>query len=118
MTALKAICGPRYTIVHLTEKFKPTVADDDWLSELGKEADWFIVSGDPRIARGKAEREAWRESGLTAFFFGDGFGRINIYEQAVFLFRRWPDIIMKAKTSQKGVGYIVHIKGKELEPIF
>lgn len=76
------------------------------------------MSGDPRITRGKAERAAWKESGLTAFFFGDGFSRVNIYEQAVFLFRRWPDIVLKAKTSQQGTGYIVHLKSKELDPIF
>jgi hypothetical protein len=94
------------------------VKDAEWLSVLGKEVDLFVVSGDPRITRGKVERVAWKESELTVFFFGDGFSSLTIYEQAAFLFRRWPDILVTARSSQKGVGYIVHVRGKEFDQIY
>lgn len=58
-----------YEIVHLSERFERDARDPEWLGTLGREGDWVIVSGDPRITRGRAERRAWHESGLTAFFF-------------------------------------------------
>jgi hypothetical protein len=103
----------------LTEKFQASsVTDPEWITRLGKEGDWIIISGDPRISRGKPEKSAWKESGLTAFFFKDGFANMTSYEQAAFLFRRWPDITLKARESPSGAGYFVHLKGEKIEPIY
>lgn len=88
------------------------------MSELGKEGNWFVISGDPRITRAKVEKEAWKESRLTAFFFKDGFVNMTSYEQAAFLFRRWPDIVVAAKQAPQGAGYFVHLKGEKIETVY
>jgi predicted nuclease of predicted toxin-antitoxin system len=62
-----------HPIVHLRDKFPPDTKDPEWIRALAEEGEWIIVSGDPRISREKAERQAWQESRLTAFFFGDGW---------------------------------------------
>jgi hypothetical protein len=94
--------------VHLSEKF-PTdsIEDPKWLSQLGEEGDWIIISGDPRISRGKAERYAWMNSGLTAFFLRDGWASTSIYNQAADVIRRWPEILMLSKQNPKGIGFLI-----------
>jgi PIN like domain len=55
-------------LVHLRQRFLQDTPDAEWISTLAKETNWVVVSGDLRITRNPAERKAWRESGLVAFF--------------------------------------------------
>lgn len=117
--ALKIIVEhQKIEIIHLNERFdQSSVPDVEWLTQLGKEGEWIIISADPRISRGKAERVAWQESGLTAFFFSDGWSSRAIYEQASDLIHRWPDIFRTARESPQGSGFLI-TKGKEFKPIY
>lgn len=105
-------------IYHLTDRFPKDVKDVDWITSLAKEGGWIIVSGDPRITRGKAERKAWEESGLTAFFFGGGFADKNIWVQATELFSWWPHVMQACKENHNACGYMMPFKGKNLQQIF
>jgi PIN like domain len=62
-----------YELVHLTERFAADTPDEEWIRRLASDGDWVIISDDPRISRGQAQRKTWQESGLTAFFFADGW---------------------------------------------
>ncbi|MBI1805013.1 MAG: hypothetical protein HY033_03975 [Ignavibacteriae bacterium] len=105
-------------VVPFKEKFSdPNTSDSEWITVLGKEGQWVIISGDPRISRGKAEKAAWRESGLTAFFFRDGWANCSIYIQASDLIRRWPDIVLANRNSIQGSGYLIPKKG-DLQKIY
>jgi hypothetical protein len=100
-------------ITHLQDKFdRASIKDPEWLEQLSHEEGWIVISGDPRITRGKAERAAWLQSGLTAFFFTDGFASRSIYEQASELFRRWPDIVRLARENPKGKGFLIPKKNQ------
>lgn len=57
-----------WTVEHLRVRFNQQTEDVTWLEALGREGEWILISGDIRISRNRAERAAWRESGLTAFF--------------------------------------------------
>jgi hypothetical protein len=104
--------------MHLNDRFdKSSVPDEEWITVLGKEGDWIIISADPRISRAKAERAAWKESGLTAFFFADGWSNRTIYEQAADLIRRWPDMVQTARESPRGSGFLI-TKGKAFQSIY
>lgn len=118
--ALSILASPwqDYPIVHLTEKFERDTPDTTWIGLLAKEGDWVIVSGDYRIARSKVEQAAWHESGLTAFFFGDPFSKKNSWTQAEEIVRWWPKIVLKAKESPKGSGFLMPFKAKEFREIF
>jgi len=68
--ALRALLkGKHIEILHLTDRFLPNTSDEVWLTELGNEGDWVIISADPRITHGKAEKAAWKSCGLTVFFY-------------------------------------------------
>ena len=94
-------------LVHLRDRFRPDTPDAEWLHELGEDGDWIIVSADPRISRGRPERDAWRESGLTAFFLGDPWSNRQLMDQAAALVKAWRAIIREAKNAKPGAGFSV-----------
>lgn len=104
-------------IVHLQDKFPRDEKDEVWIRTLAQEGDWLIVSGDPRITRGKQQREAWLESGLTAFFLGEGWSEKAIWKQASELFRWWPDIVLKAREARPGSGFILLAGAREMKEV-
>lgn len=107
-----------YEIAHLREKFPEDTQDVLWIRALAEEGRWVIVSGDPKISRDKAERAAWHESGITAFFFGEPFGRMSFWKQAEAVVRWWPDIVLMARRAPEGCGYLVPVKGKKIKMIY
>lgn len=110
-----------YELVHFCEKFdRADVKDPEWITTLGTEGDWIIISGDPRISRGQAERKAWLESGLTAFFFGDGWSNLSFWKQATEIVRWWPLIVLKSRDPgiKTGSGFLVPLRGKDFKQIY
>jgi hypothetical protein len=104
-------------IIHLTDRFPKDVKDVEWINALAEEGDWIIVSADPRITKSRAEKRAWQESGLKAFFFAGGFTEKGIWIQAKEVFSWWPIIMKQCKDDQEICGYIMPFKGKELKKI-
>jgi hypothetical protein len=85
---------------------------------LAQQGDWVIVSGDPRISRGAAEKAAWRESRLTAFFFSHGWTNKQYWWQATHIVEWWPRIVLEARTAHSGTGFQIPLQGKELRRIY
>ena len=105
-----------YTITHLRDRFAPSTDDPTWITQLGSEGDWVIISGDERITRGPETKEAWKESGLTAFFFGKGYADLNMWKQVEQFFHWWPEIRREAREHRDGVagsGYLIRKSSKE-----
>lgn len=100
----------RHHLKHLRAKFEQGISDPDWIRRLGQEGNWIIISGDPRISRGQAERAAWIESGLTAFFLGDAWQNRRLMKQASELLGWWDDIVDRARNAPKGAGYMLDSK--------
>lgn len=107
-----------YELVHLTERFAPDTSDEEWIRRLANDRDWVIISGDPRISRGRAQRRAWQESGLTAFFFADGWASRGFWKQAESLVHWWPQIVLRAREATAGTGYLIPLSGKEFKQIY
>lgn len=110
--------GCDYEIEHHSLRFRGDIRDEEWIGILATEGGWIIISGDPRISRGKAERKAWQESGLTAFFFSDGWSSKNVWKQAEDLFYWWPKIVQQARECEEGSGYYMPVNGKNFKPIY
>lgn len=107
-----------HEIIHLATRFNPNAPDIEWISTLGQEGDWIIISGDMRISRNPAERQAWLESGLTAFFFGDAWSRSRYWKKAADLVAWWPDITRYAREHPNGHGYTIPKEGKVLRQVY
>jgi hypothetical protein len=108
----------QYEIVHLQDRFPPDIRDEDWIRQLGEEGDWVIVSGDPRISRSKPVRNVWRESGITAFFFADGWAQHRFWRQAADMVHWWPTIVLEAGRALRGSGFLIPVKGSKLKTIY
>lgn len=107
-----------YELVHLTDKFPENTPDAEWIRALKEERDWIVVTADPRITRNRVERLAWQESGLTAFFFTDGWSQKKFWNQIADLVTWWPTIVLEARRVDAGTGFLIPVKGKVLKQIY
>lgn len=115
--ALRVLDGGTHTITHLRERFAPQIADLDWINALASEGDWVIISGDVRISKNRLERQAWLESGLTAFFLAKGWTGLRLWDQAWRLMKWWPEIVAQAERIQAGAGFVIPLKSSKLEQL-
>jgi hypothetical protein len=99
--ALAALFANEHEIVHLREKFGPGVRDIEWIETLSREGRWIIISADRRIARNKAELQAFRDSKLIGFFFSRGLYKSKFLKQAERLLALW-DVITEISSRVEG----------------
>jgi predicted nuclease of predicted toxin-antitoxin system len=70
--ALQAFFDGTHEIAALRDRFAPSITDIDLIEQLSRDGDWVLVSGDRRITRNKAEREAFRKSKVIGLFLSSG----------------------------------------------
>jgi hypothetical protein len=104
-------------VTHLRQRFDPDTADLVWIPALAGEREWIIISGDPHITRNPAERAAWRESGLTAYFLKPGWASQPLWTYASRFIAWWPQVTAHARRTRRGDGFLVPFKGSELEKV-
>lgn len=105
------------SVTHLRERFAVNASDEDWISSLGQESGWVVVTSDYRITKNPHEIRAWQESGLTVFFLRKSWLHITLWEQAWQLIKRWPQIVDTAGRESPGSRFIVPIRGTKLHRI-
>ena len=115
---MRELCVDRgHHVDYLRNLFDESTTDVEWLSRLGTEGNWIIISADVRITRRNSpERAAWRESGLTAFFFNQHFPEDGFWNQVQTVVKRWPDIQAQARRTPRGKGFLVPKGGSALTP--
>jgi hypothetical protein len=105
-------------IVPLRDKFPANIKDVEWISELAKERDkWVVVSGDSRISRNKAERDAWLEAELTAFFWAPGWENLPHWRKAATMVKWWPAITDQARKIAAGAGFLIPVRSSRLRQV-
>lgn len=110
--------GQHHQFTHLRTKFKPSTPDPEWIAALGAEKDWIILSGDTRITSHPANKKAWHESRLTAFFFSEPFSSDNYYRQAETIFHWWQEIVRQARKTPTGHGFLMPKQGSALRQLY
>lgn len=78
--------------VPLREKFSQSTKDVEWITALGSEGGWAVISGDLRITKNKGERLAWLSTDLVGFFMEPALARLSPREQTARLLLKLPDI--------------------------
>jgi hypothetical protein len=105
--AIHVLVEPEDIVVALGERFPIDVTDLKWITALGDEGGWAVISGDRRISRNKAEREAWRSSRLTGFFLSRGLQKTPVLKLAARLLLLWD--IMRAQLALVEAGAIFEL---------
>jgi hypothetical protein len=75
--------------VALREQFSEHIQDPALFESL-KGTGVVFVSSDTSQTTRSHEARALREAGITAIFFGPFWGKMQFWDQAVWLMRRWP----------------------------
>lgn len=105
--ALNALSeGKADEVVHLRKKFSPSTPDHVWISKLAQEQHWVIISQD-RFKKNPFEKEAFKKSGLTAFFLKKSWAHQNYWDKAHMIVRWWPRIIEQAEGVAPGATFEV-----------
>lgn len=114
--AMRLLNAPHHEIEHLTKHFLSDALDVDWIPVVAADPEIVLVSGDPAITTTRKEREIWRASGLTSFFFGGDFARLSRWPQVAEVVSWWPEILRQAKEAPRGTGYLLPLKGSKKGP--
>ena len=103
--ALSALFAGEHEVVHIRDRFGPSVKDADWIRRLSDEGHWIIISGDAKISKRKAEQAAFRHSRLIGFFLAPALNKAKITRQMQRLLAAWDDIENISKSVAPGVMY-------------
>lgn len=96
-------------VIHLTDRFPASSADEVWISTLAKEGGWAIISQD-RFNKNDLEREAVRQSGLVIFALAKGWSSQAYWDKAHNLVRWWPAIMDQSARITGGAAFRVPLK--------
>ena len=72
--------------------FFTLVRDIDLIAELSRQGGWIMISGDRRITRNKAEKQAFQNSRIIGMFLSPGLYKAPVLKQAERLIALWPSI--------------------------
>jgi hypothetical protein len=104
-------------IVHLLERFDENTSDLEWISTLASEGGWVVISGDVRITRSPAERKAWLESGLIAFFLEKGWTNLDLWDLSWRFIKWWPGIVKMAERVRPPAAFGVPVSSSKLRQL-
>lgn len=107
-----------HEFIHLRKKFRPDTPDIEWITKLGEEGDWIVISGDTRITRNPTEKRAWIESTLTGFFLAEPWMNDQYWKKTAALVKWFPEIARQAKKTPKHHGWQLPKSGSELRKLF
>ncbi len=111
--AVHVVVAPDGHEVHaVADKFGPAAPDIDWISALGREGDWAFLSGDHRIRKNPAEREALRRARLTGFFLAPNWQKMKTAEKTGRLLLKWQTLVDQEKLVTGGALFEVRVRGK------
>lgn len=108
--------GDEHKIVALRDKFKPTIKDVDLIAELSKQGTWIFISGDRRITRNRAEKNAFQSSKLVGMFLSSGLYKSTVLKQAERLIALWPAIETVSENVSGGAMFELPMKSGKLSP--
>jgi hypothetical protein len=90
-------------VVALRDKFgRQNLTDSEWITALGREGDWAVLSADMRIAKHRPSRDAFVAAGLVGLFFPPSLQKATLAKQTARLLTLWPDIREQVRLNANG----------------
>lgn len=115
--ALNALFAGKHEIIHIRDRYGPGVKDIQWISDLGAEGRWIVISGDRRITRNKAEHNAFRASNLVGFFLSSGLYKSPVIKQMERILALWQAIETQSSIVQGGAMFELPMTSTRLKQI-
>lgn len=98
-------------VIALRDKFAVNIADVDWITELGNEGGWSVISGDLHIQKNKAERVAWMQTNLIGYFLEPSMAALAPIEQTSRLLLRLKSIEAQSRMVRGPAMFSIPIRG-------
>jgi hypothetical protein len=116
--ALQAFFKGEHEVITVRDKFPPSIRDIELIQSLSREGPWVLISGDRRITRNKAEREALRNSNLIGVFLAPGVYKAREIKKLERILVLWESIEQLTKLVQPGAMFELPMKAqlKQLKP--
>jgi hypothetical protein len=115
--ALNELFAGEHEIVALRDKFAQTIRDVEWIQQLSREGTWVVVSGDRRITRNRAERDAFRNSRLIGFFLAKGLFKSKLTKQAERILALWENIEKVVGVVQSGAMFELPMRSTRIKQL-
>ena len=112
--ALNALFAGTHEVIHLRQRFGPRVKDVEWIPTLSSEGHWVVISADRRIARNKAEQQAFRNSRLVGFFLSPALQKAKLTKQMERIMALWETIEKQAELIGGGAMFEIPMKSSRL----
>ncbi|MEO7496345.1 MAG: hypothetical protein ABIT83_06855 [Massilia sp.] len=106
---IRELCKPEAQVdevIHLRDRFAPTIKDHDWIAELARGGPWAVITQDV-FNKNDLEREALRQSGLIVFALDRQWAQQKYWEKSRNLVRWWPAIMDQSSRIKGGAAYRV-----------
>ena len=102
--SLQALFESEHHIISVRDKFQRTgVKDLEWISTLGKEGDWSVLSADVRIAKNKVEKEAFLSNNLVGFIMAPDVRKRTLTHQMSRILYIWDSIEKQSNLASRGL---------------
>ncbi len=98
-------------VIALRENWAQNTPDVDWLRDIGAEG-WALVTVDKRIRTRPQEQLVFMQTGVTGFFLGRFWPKMQFWDQATWLIRYWPRFEAFAESLGKPACLAVRQNGK------
>lgn len=115
--ALNELFAGEHEIVALRCKFAQTIEDVEWIRQLSREGTWVVVSGDRRITRNRAERDAFRNSRLIRFFLARGLYKSKVTKQAERILALWENMEKVVEVVQSGAMFELPMRSSRIKQL-
>ncbi len=123
--ALNALLEPdggsaRHITLMNDDRFGGRTKDVDWIDGLAldRPADWIVITADDTTRKNRAERLAWKRSGLKGFVLARAFQKTPVNQCAAVILWRWPEMEELARAVTGGTLFELPIKrGSRFAPL-
>ena len=106
--AINALLTPAgHSAAALRDKFGKDSDDIDWITILGKEKDWVVVSQDHFKKRNGLEKEAIRREGITVFCLKPAWASQKFWPKSANLVKWFPRTIDQSEGISGGAAFWV-----------
>lgn len=101
-------------VEHLQDHFPEDAPDKDWLEYIGKN-DFFLITRDDAIRKNPAEKKAFQDNSVGAFFLGGK--KTTGWELIEQLVRNWKRIKEFAERTRRPFAFRIPPKGTKFDKI-
>ena len=102
----------------LVDQFgRSDISDITWMSQLGTEGGWWILTDDHRIRRNPAELKAFKDANLRGLFLAPAYRKVSTIEKTGRLLMRWSYLEALEPVLAPGSMILVPIRGQKLKTI-